>query len=160
MFQIEWDEAKAESNFRKHGVAFTEAASVFGDALSVTAYDPDRSEDEDRYLTMGISVDGRVLIVSLQIAGTRFGSLAPEWQLAEKGSPMKKTSRAKSDDLRPEYPPSVFKNGKRGKYAARYRERTNLVLLAPDVAAAFSSSEAVNEALRLLMQIAKTASGK
>ena len=64
MFQIEWDAEKAESNFRKHGVAFTEAASIFGDDLSVTVYDPDRSMDEDRYLTMGMSVAGRVLIVS------------------------------------------------------------------------------------------------
>ena len=60
------------------------------------------------------------------------------------------------DELRPEYDLSrLFKEGVRGKYAERYRDGTNLVLLAPDVAEAFSDGEAVNEALRLVMQFAK-----
>jgi hypothetical protein len=59
------------------------------------------------------------------------------------------------DDVRPEYDFSSMKEGVRGKYVERYRERTNLVLLDPDVAEAFLTSEAVNEALRLLMQIAQ-----
>lgn len=59
------------------------------------------------------------------------------------------------DELRPEYDATVLKDGVRGKYAERYRTGTNLVLLAPDVAAAFPTSEAVNEALRLLLQVAK-----
>ena len=61
---FEWDDAKAESNERKHGVSFTEAMTVFGDPLSVTGYDPRHADDEDRYLTMGTSVDGRLLVVS------------------------------------------------------------------------------------------------
>ena len=59
------------------------------------------------------------------------------------------------DDLRPEYNETVLKDGMRGKYTARYQAGTNLVLLAPDVAAVFPTSEAVNEALRLLMQVAQ-----
>ena len=55
------------------------------------------------------------------------------------------------DDLRPEYDFSQMK-GVRGKYVSRYREGTNLVLLDPDVAAAFPNAKAVNEALRLLLQ--------
>ena len=61
---FEWDPDKAEVNERKHGVTFAEAMSVFGDTLSVTAYDPKHADDEDRFLTMGRSVDGRLLIVS------------------------------------------------------------------------------------------------
>ena len=60
------------------------------------------------------------------------------------------------DDLRPEYDFSQLKNRVRGKYAERYRRGTNLVLLAPDVAQAFPDSESVNEALRLLIKVAKT----
>ncbi len=60
------------------------------------------------------------------------------------------------DDLRPEYDFSQLSEGVRGKYAERYRAGTNLVLLSPDVAAAFPTDEAVNEALRLLIQVAKT----
>ena len=61
---FEWDEDKAESNPRKHGVSFEEAVSVFGDPLAVTFFDPDRSETEDRFLTIGLSSAGRTLLVS------------------------------------------------------------------------------------------------
>lgn len=59
------------------------------------------------------------------------------------------------DELRAEYDLSQLQGGVKGKYAKRYTEGTNLVLLAPDVAEAFPSDEAVNEALRVLMKIAK-----
>ncbi len=61
---FEWDDAKAESNERKHGVSFTEAMTIFADPLSVTGYDPRHADDEDRFLTMGTSVVGRLLVVS------------------------------------------------------------------------------------------------
>ena len=61
---FEWDDAKAESNEEKHGVSFSEAMTVFADTLSVTGYDPRHSDEEDRFLTMGMSVDGRLLLVS------------------------------------------------------------------------------------------------
>jgi uncharacterized DUF497 family protein len=61
---FEWDEDKARTNEAKHGVSFPEAASVFGDPLAVTFDDPLHSADEDRYLTIGLSATGRVLIVS------------------------------------------------------------------------------------------------
>ena len=58
------------------------------------------------------------------------------------------------DELRPEYDLSeVLKDGVRGKYAERYEEGTNLVLLAPDVAAVFPDEKAVNDALRLVIQL-------
>jgi hypothetical protein len=60
------------------------------------------------------------------------------------------------DELRSEYDlAQLLKNGERGKYAERYRAGTNLVLLAPDVAAAFPSEDAVNDALRLVIQLGK-----
>ncbi len=59
------------------------------------------------------------------------------------------------DDLRHEYDFSQLAGGVRGKYVERYRVRTNLVLLDPDVAQAFPNEDAVNEALRLLMKIAR-----
>jgi hypothetical protein len=65
---------------------------------------------------------------------------------------MKKVESEEQDDLRPEYDFSQLKGGVRGKYVARYREGTNLVLLDPDVAAAFPDAQAVNEALRLLLR--------
>ena len=59
------------------------------------------------------------------------------------------------DELRPEYDLSQLKGRVRGKYVERYRAGTNLVLLEPDVAAAFPDAKAVNEALRLLIKVAE-----
>jgi uncharacterized protein len=50
--EFEWDDTKAESNARKHGVSFAEALTVFADPLALTGYDPGHSDDEDRYITM------------------------------------------------------------------------------------------------------------
>lgn len=63
-----------------------------------------------------------------------------------------KKDDAHEDELRPEYDFSKLKGHVRGKYVERYREGTNLVLLDPDVAAAFPDAKAVNDALRLLLQ--------
>ncbi len=68
---------------------------------------------------------------------------------------MKKVEAAQQDDMRPEYDFSQLKGRVRGKYVERYREGTNLVLLDSDVAAAFPDAKAVNEALRLLMNVAQ-----
>ena len=69
---------------------------------------------------------------------------------------MKKVESEMDDELRPEYDLSKLKGRVRGKYVERYREGTNLVLLEPDVAAAFPDAKAVNEALRLLIKVAQT----
>lgn len=68
---FEWDPRKAEINLRKHNVSFTEAGTVFGDALSITVPDPDHSIDEDRYITIGWSNRRRLLIVSHTDRGNR-----------------------------------------------------------------------------------------
>ena len=61
-------------------------------------------------------------------------------------------SAPEEDELRDEYDFSQMKGGVRGKYAERYREGTNVVLLAPDVLKVFPTSDAVNEALRKIMR--------
>ena len=61
---FEWDSAKAEANERKHGVSFLEASSVFGDPLELTIYDPDHSTDEHRFLSIGQTSSGRIVVVS------------------------------------------------------------------------------------------------
>ena len=68
---------------------------------------------------------------------------------------MPKASRRKSDDLRPEYDFSALAGGVRGKYYKRYREGVNLALLEPEVAQAFPTDKAVNEALRNAMRTSK-----
>jgi uncharacterized DUF497 family protein len=61
---FEWDPAKAEQNARKHGVGFEDAATAFGDPLSITIDDPDHSEDELRFLLLGTAHSGRLLVVA------------------------------------------------------------------------------------------------
>ena len=62
--EFEWDPEKAEINARKHGVSFASASTIFGDPLTMTFHDPDHSDDEDRYITIGSSTDDVLLIVS------------------------------------------------------------------------------------------------
>lgn len=61
---FEWDPKKAALNQRKHGVTFEEATSTLRDVFSATTRDPDHSEDEERYITFGISSQGRLLAVA------------------------------------------------------------------------------------------------
>jgi len=60
---FEWDESKAISNEQKHGISFEEAKSVFADSLGRLISDPDHSEDEGRFILMGVSSRLRLLIV-------------------------------------------------------------------------------------------------
>ena len=62
--QFEWDDTKADSNQRKHGVSFTEAVTVFGDPLSLTMFDPDHSAEEVRFITIGNAATSRLIVVS------------------------------------------------------------------------------------------------
>ena len=62
--EFDWDPMKAALNLQRHGVSFQEAASAFGDPLSITVPDPDHSSTEERSLMVGQSRRGRLLIIS------------------------------------------------------------------------------------------------
>ncbi|SRR6266545_3755507 len=62
--EFEWDPDKAVANVRKHGVEFSEAMTLFGDPLEVTIPDPDHSDGEFRFLSLGTSASGRLLVVA------------------------------------------------------------------------------------------------
>ena len=68
-FIFQWDKKKARRNLRDHKVSFEEASTVFGDTLSRTIDDPLHSEDEDRYVIIGQSARGRLLVVVHTIRG-------------------------------------------------------------------------------------------
>ncbi len=68
---FEWNERKSRENFRKHGVAFEIAATVFGDPKSITVYDETHSQTEDRFVTIGLSVYGIVMVVVHTDRGNR-----------------------------------------------------------------------------------------
>jgi uncharacterized DUF497 family protein len=60
---FEWDESKAKGNLRKHGISFDEAVKVFDDPMALTMTDPDHSEDERRFVTIGYSDRKRLVVV-------------------------------------------------------------------------------------------------
>jgi len=70
-YLFEWDYDKAEANEREHGVTFDEATEAFGDPLSLEMPDPDHSSEEERYLVLGLSRRGRLLVVSYAERGRR-----------------------------------------------------------------------------------------
>lgn len=89
--EFEWDQRKAKSNLKKHGISFQEATTVFGDVLSITFDDPDNSINEYRLLTFGLSKTGKLLVVShterlesMRIISTRLMT-KQEVQIYEKG---------------------------------------------------------------------------
>jgi uncharacterized protein len=75
---FEWDEEKSKGNLRKHGVSFDEAKTVFNDPFAMTIPDPEHSAQEDRYIDLGMSSQGRILMVwytersrNIRIIGSR-----------------------------------------------------------------------------------------
>jgi hypothetical protein len=61
---IAWDPPKADANLAKHGVSFAQAASVLLDPLALTVFDRAHSDDEERWFTLGMSIEGRLPAVS------------------------------------------------------------------------------------------------
>ncbi len=64
VYDFEWDTIKATSNLKKHGVTFEQATSIFLDQLSLTVFDAEHSEYEERWFTLGYSIDGKLLAVA------------------------------------------------------------------------------------------------
>lgn len=62
-FDFDWDANKARANLKKHQVPFRLATSVFRDLLALTIYDTEHSDDEERWVTLGLAANGQVLVV-------------------------------------------------------------------------------------------------
>jgi uncharacterized protein len=146
---FEWDTTKARRNLAKHGISFEESSTVFGDPRSLTIPDPVHSKVEERFVTVGASHRGKLLVVVHTEEATICGSLARVWRADENDGVMKKV-REKNNEMLREYD---FSQGVRGKYVRRYGRGTNVVVLEPDVAKAFPNAEAVNSSLRSLAAI-------
>ncbi len=69
--QFEWDETKARDNLEKHGVSFEDGTTIFNDPLLATIPDPHHSVDEQQFISMGISIQGNLLIVIHNERGER-----------------------------------------------------------------------------------------
>jgi uncharacterized DUF497 family protein len=156
--EVTWDPRKAVANRRKHKVSFEEAVTSLADPLAITGADPDHSVGEARWITFGFSNRQRLLAVSrARTRATPFASLARGRRHAQNVGSMKKARSRANDELRRSYKRSDFPDGfVRGKYAARFAAGSNVVVLSPENAAVFPTSEAVNEALNGLVRVAKS----
>ncbi|KKO20055.1 MAG: BrnT family toxin [Candidatus Brocadia sp.] len=177
---FEWDEEKAKAKFRKHKVSFGEATTVFIDPLSITICDPNHSIDEQRYIDIGSSENGRVLVVvytergfNIRIISCRKAT-ASERKLYRNGNFMKKGNDkivpAEGNNMRTEYD---FTGGVRGKHYKTMQNgytvsihkadgttvvkevmpKKGAVIIEPDIRAYFPDSESVNRALRCLIPL-------
>lgn len=63
MINFEWDSTKAAANFKKHGISFEEAQSIFYDEFAVQFFDEDHSSNEERFLLLGMSTGAKLLLV-------------------------------------------------------------------------------------------------
>src|SRR5436189_402896 len=122
MLRFVWDREKAAANLRKHAVSFDDAATAFGDPLSITITDPEHSVGEERWLLLGQSATGRLLVVAhtehrdeIRIISARPATRRERQNYEEDFS---KPSDS-GDDLRPEYD---SRGGVRGKYVERFRQ--------------------------------------
>ena len=61
--QFEWDSRKEKTNIKKHGISFDEASTAFYDENAIEFFDPDHSENEDRFILLGINIKLRVVVV-------------------------------------------------------------------------------------------------
>jgi len=90
---FEWDDEKAKANLKKHAVSFDEATTVFIDPFSMTNYDPDHSVDEQRYIDIGSSDEGRVLVVAYTERGANIRLIS-----CRKATPSERKLYEKSND--------------------------------------------------------------
>src|SRR4051794_38568842 len=153
--RFEWDRRKAAANLRKDGISFKEATTALRDDLALTDRDPTiqpARRDTSRLGSHPKDASWWYPIPSPEVWSAS-SVLVP--QRNPNGRSMKKAKPSKPDELRPEYKRSDFGKMGRGKYANRISAATNVVVLGPEVAEAFPNDEAVNDALRSLINLAK-----
>ena len=130
----------------------------FADPLAYTFADRDHSHDEERLLTLGLSLNRRLLVVS---HSERSGNVriisAREATRHERKIYEEKYKFPESDTRRPAYQPEGLGRGVRGKYQADFQASAHLVRLAPDVAEVFGTPQTVKNALRSLIAVAVAA---
>ena len=157
---FEWNSRKAAENHSKHEITFEETASVFYDSLAIIFDDDTHSENEQREIIIGHSIQGRVLLVCfveraniVRIFSARKVSQR-EMQDYEDFGAMKEGlpvySLESPDEMLDEYH-FDYRKAKPNRFLGRLSENTVMVALDPDVAEVFTTSDSVNQVLRALI---------
>ena len=143
---FEWDSAKAGNNLRKHRVRFEEAVSVFADRLASVHDDPDHSTVERRELIVGQSAQGRLLVVAFADRGEAIRIISARAASARERRDYEGREE-EVREMRSEYR-FDYTQSKENRFAERMAAGSIAVVLDPDVASVFRTSEAVNALLR------------
>ena len=151
-----WDAIKAAMNYRKHGVRFEEAVTIFDDPLIVDIEDPWHSYDEERLLAIGESSSGNLLVVAYVVRGDATRLITARWATTTerrrymRGDSIRDRGKEPEIDLS-DIPETDFTNGVRGRHYRGPRE-IRFVSIDEDVARYYSTSVAINDALRELIK--------
>jgi hypothetical protein len=155
---VEWDPTKARINHRKHSVTFEEATTAFTDPLSSTFLIRCIPKMKNGSSLLGNPFNSGCWWLCIPTEEIAFASSARVLPTHTKGKPMKKQVEIERDpDMLDNYD---FSQGVRGKYVHRFAQGSNVVVLSPDVSEIFPDSESVNNALRMLVEIAGRSTGK
>ena len=138
---------------KKHGISFEDAKTVFDDPLYVDFYDPDHSDDEHRYLIIGRSYKGHLMIVSYTEQDDKLRLISARKPHRRSGKLMRTADTEMNDDLRDEYDLTRLRVRKLGPGRKSFNGIN--VHLEPDVAELFPDSRSVNEALRFLIRVTR-----
>ena len=158
--EFEWDDAKNAENLRKHGITFEQAKAIFLDPLAITIEDPNHSDDENRFVTIGMTFWSDTLTVvhvdrehRIRIISARPASRAERRKYMndkiDRIHDKPTSTDDATDDMLPEYD---FSNGVRGKYwQGPGRSMVVHMRIDEDVRRYFPSADEVNTALRQLI---------
>ena len=153
--RFEWDPQKAAINLRKHGISFDEAASVLDDPMLITAVTTNILAMSNVLSPLACPDKASCLLLLTRIAQDASESSAHARPRGKRNDSMQKQNDPNDYELRNEYDFTKMTIVPRGRFAPERRAGKNMVLLAPDVREAFPTDEAVNDALRLVLEIAK-----
>ena len=152
--RVRWDPAKADENLRKHGIGFDEAQTIFLDPLMVCVDDPEHSRNENRYFALGQSTRWRLVAIVYTIRKDE------AWLISARiPEPAERRRYMKGDRIRdrgretePEVDPTGHLDWSRARRGALITPRGSItVKIEPVLAEFFRTENAVNDALRLLI---------
>lgn len=153
--QVRWNTAKAESNWKKHRVRFVEAETIFDDEHVAWLEDDEHSEGEERYLAIGESISRRLLVVSYTIRDDEAWLISARCATSTERRRYMRGDRIRDDERQTidlsDIPETDFTKAVRGRSNVVLRRGVLRVSIDPDVARHYTSDEAVNEALRMLI---------
>jgi uncharacterized DUF497 family protein len=154
--KIRWNAAKAELNWQKHGVSFYAAEAIFDDEHVAWLEDIEHSHDEERFLAIGETGGGQLLVVSYTIRDDEAWLIS-----ARRATPAERRRYMRGDQIRDDkqqpidlsdIPETDFTNAVRGRSNVVLRQGILRVSIDADVARHYTTDEAVNDALRLLIR--------